>query len=192
MPNRDPRGLKFSFDALRTVQACALLLRDAGGQKNYTWLLKVLYLADRRSLLETGRPITGSTFVSMASGPVLSEVYACIKSRPARPAWDEHIVREGRFDVRLIKDPGDDELSDYDVRLLKELTVKHQCDDYSRMISIVRLLGEWHDPAPEKVMPLPAAEILRVEGETEATIDYLIAQNESFAAQIKYILGTRS
>ena len=173
--------LKFTFEERRTVQACAILIRSAGGRENYTKLLKELYLADRRSLIETGQTITGSTFVSMANGPVLSEVYNCIKGEPSRSFWDEHIVKD-EYDVRLVKEPGDDQLSEYDVEVLRTLATKHRNDSYSRMIDIVHKLREWRDPEPCKVVPLPAADILRASNIDDDEIDDLAQQNEYFSS----------
>ena len=180
-------NLMFEFEERRAVQAAAVLIRIEGGTLNYTKLLKLLYLADRRSLVETGRTITGSTFVSMENGPVLSEVYNCIKQEPARPLWDEHIARDGRYDVRLIKEAFDDQLSDYDVTVLKDLSTRHRCDDCWRMIDIVHGLREWRDPKPARVAPLPASEILRANGVDEETIRALAKQREYFA-EVKRIL----
>jgi len=162
--------LSFRFDERRAVQACALLLQKAGGQSNYTRVLKLLYLADRRSLKETGQPITGARFVNMTHGPVLSEVYECIKEDCNDGLWDRHIVTEGRYDIRLLMDPGDDELSDFDVDVLTELAEQYAQASYSMMINVVHELPEWIDPAPAKVKSLSVADVLRALGDDEETI----------------------
>jgi len=179
-------NLRFVFEEQRAVQAAALLMRSAGGRMNYTKLLKLLYLADRRSLLETGQPITGSSFVSMAAGPVLSEVYECIKSEPDHGWWDRHIRTE-EYNVHLVEDPGDDQLSDYDVGVLTELAEKYKGASYSHMIDVVHALPEWRDPQPNKVRSLPAADVLRAAGEDEETIAEH-AQNSSYHAAVRRIL----
>lgn len=161
--------LRFLFAEGRAVQASALLMRAADGRENYTKLLKLLYLADRRSLIETGRPITGASVVNMAHGPVLSEVYECIRDKPGGGLWDRHIRTDG-YDVELIEDPGDDKLSDYDVAVLSELAEQYKAASYSYMIDIVHKLPEWRSPAPAKVASLPAADILRASGESDETI----------------------
>jgi len=172
--------LRFSFDELRTVQACALLIESAEGRENYTKLLKILYLADRKSLVETGRTITGDTFVSMAKGPVLSEVYDRVKAKRTHPVWDRYIVKDG-FDVKLVLSPGGGELSDYDVDGLTSLAAKHRGDSWCRMIDIVHELKEWRDPTPQKMAPLSPSDILRAEGVDESVIADLARQNEYFA-----------
>lgn len=168
--------LAFKFDELRTVQACAILMKPTVGPENYTKLLKLLYLADRRSILETGGPITGSSMVSMANGPVLSEVYDCIKGEPSGSIWDAHIARIGHYNVALLKNPGDSELSDYDVMVLQGLAEKHRRDNYSRMITIVHGLPEWRHPKPAKVATLRPTDILLAEGESPEVISAIAKQ----------------
>lgn len=175
-------SLRFRFEERRAVQACAVLLRKAGGRDNYTKVLKELYLADRQSLLETGCTITGSTFVNMANGPVLSEVYECIKDDSADGFWDLHIRTEG-YEIELLEDPGDDALSDYDVSLLTGLAQEHAGRDYSAMITLVHRLPEWKSPKPNKVASLPVADVLRAAGEDEATIDQQ-AQRVAYLAEV--------
>lgn len=164
--------LQFRFEERRAVQASAVLIHKEGGRTNYTKLLKQLYLADRKSLLETGHTITGATFVSMANGPVLSEVYTCIKGEAEvkDSLWDR-FIRTDNYDVELLEDPGDDLLSDYDVGVLTDLAEKYAWATYANLIDVVHGLPEWKHPKPAKVAPLPAAEILRVSGAEESTIE---------------------
>ncbi len=74
---------------------------------------------------------------------MLSEVYDCIKGDPSGSISDQHIEKDG-YELVLVKEPGDSELSDYDEDLLNDLAKKHLNDDYSRMIDIVHELPEWH------------------------------------------------
>ena len=53
----------------KATQAAARLLRLAGGKLNHMKLMKLLYLADRRALIQWGRPITFDWYVSMPHGP---------------------------------------------------------------------------------------------------------------------------
>ncbi len=51
--------MNFPLKVLKTIQAIGVLLRSDGVKRmNYMRLLKLLYMADRESLCETGRPIT--------------------------------------------------------------------------------------------------------------------------------------
>ena len=69
----------FRFNIEKTIQAIAALLHFHGSKEmSYLRMLKLLYLADRECLQETGRPITGDRVVAMEHGPVLSSVYDLI------------------------------------------------------------------------------------------------------------------
>ena len=51
---------------------------------NYMRLLKVLYLAEREILADSGKPLTGSRVVAMPRGPVLEDLFQLIKGQPER------------------------------------------------------------------------------------------------------------
>lgn len=61
--------MEFIFDEHKATQAAAYLLRRGGGRMRYMKLIKLLYLADRTALIETGSPITGDRFVAMKLVP---------------------------------------------------------------------------------------------------------------------------
>jgi hypothetical protein len=124
----------------------------------------------------------------MKNGPGLCEVYDCIKGDPGQSMWDDHIRRID-YDVVLTKEPGDSELSDYDVEVLTGLAKKHRDDDWGTMIDIVHQLREWRDPAKlnKKTVPLPASEILRADGADEETIAK-VAKEANYHAAVGRLL----
>ncbi len=74
---------------------------------SYMKLIKLLYFADRKALLQLGRPITFDQWVSMPHGPVLSRTYDLVAAEPDpdNPTyWHQYIVREGQYEVRLVTD----------------------------------------------------------------------------------------
>ncbi|HTH08426.1 MAG TPA: Panacea domain-containing protein, partial [Acidovorax sp.] len=64
-----------TFNERKAAQAAACLLHKAGGSLSVLKLMKLMYLAERRSLKKYGDTITGDAFVSMPHGPVLSMTY---------------------------------------------------------------------------------------------------------------------
>ncbi len=174
--------LTFPFNEKRATQAAALVIREMGGSCNYTWLLKVLYLADRQALYATGCPISGSTFVATNYGPLSSEVYDCIRNRNGLyPFWAEHIAKDSRS-CALAADPGDSELSRFDERTLRDLTAKYRYRTPARMIGLALKLPEQRDyrPMPGSVRRIPPEAILRAVGVTEAEILYLAERDGHF------------
>jgi hypothetical protein len=169
--------VKFSFNPTRATQAVAHLVARAGGRMNYTKMLKVLYLAERTALLDTGAPITGDRFVNMANGPVLSEVYDCIKADGPPECWRAALKREG-YDLVLVGDPGTDELSEFELSLLSRLADEHKHRNFSAMIRLVHTLPEWRDPVGGGRAPLSYLDILRAEKVPATKIAEYEALNE--------------
>jgi len=177
--------MHFRFEPLRATQAAAVLVKHAGEGNciNYMKLIKLLYLADRKALIDTGSPITGDRVVNMKNGPVLSAVYDSIKGdrRYTSTAWPKHFRKEG-FEVRLVADPGDGELSDYDVDTLSELGQRHRHDDPWAMVRFVHRLPEWKLPEDDGgADPLSYEEILRKAGFSEAEVAEYAEQNDAIS-----------
>ena len=133
-----------SFDQRKATEATAALLRNADGQRmNYMRLLKLLYLAERKSLEVRGRPIFCDTVVAMKRGPVLSRVYDLIKgSDPGVPQWAQFFKKEA-FDIVMKSDPGVARLSRAEVDIINEIDQQFsECDETD--------IVDWcHDNLPE-------------------------------------------
>lgn len=167
------------FKPLRTTQAVGVLLYLAGGRLNYTKTLKLLYLADRRSLIETGTSITGDRMVNMTTGPILSSVYDYIKGNvPACKTWCA-TLKTDEYDLIRIADPGDSELSDYDVEILTELFNVHKHNDHSTIYNFVHDMPEWHDPGQDRMSDLEYVDVLRAVGVTHDDIVFYEYLSES-------------
>ncbi len=106
------------------MQAIAFLLkqnRATNESDNYMRVLKLLLFADRKSLEETGKPITGDHFVALRHGPTLSEILRLVKQESIyNSEWDKYIQKDG-YNIRLINDPGNDELNRYEIELLSKI-----------------------------------------------------------------------
>jgi uncharacterized phage-associated protein len=157
--------MQFRFQPLRAAQVAGVLVRRAGGRLNYTKLLKLMHLADRKSLLETGEPITGDSVVNMKNGPVLSNVYRCINNEaPQCETWQACFRKEEYDLVWTGTDPGNSELSEYDIEILEALHKQYASYTYSRMIDVAHRLPEWVDPAPANRTSVSPEAILRAQG----------------------------
>jgi hypothetical protein len=118
------------FDANKTIQAAAYLLkREPGHRTNYMRLLKLLYLADRRSLETRCSPITGDTAYALPRGPVPSATLDMIKGNdPESTKWSEYIEKCG-YDVSLVRDPGNLSLSRAELKILDALSSQFRDQD---------------------------------------------------------------
>lgn len=79
------------MDREKLYQSVGYLIEKHGGRLNYMKLIKLLYIADREMINQTGYPITGDSYCSMKNGPVLSRLYDLIRGKdfgPDQIAWN--------------------------------------------------------------------------------------------------------
>jgi uncharacterized phage-associated protein len=148
----------FRFNLTKTVQASAVILAARRRHAmNYMKLLKLMYICDRESIRETGRPITGDVVCAMKRGPVLSRTLDLIKGTDVHAGeWQAHIATDGYHAV-LVKDPGRGLLSRCEVAKLNEVTSRYENNDEWDMVEITHKLPEWmkNDPGDSsKRIPL--------------------------------------
>jgi uncharacterized phage-associated protein len=158
--------MAFQFKIDKAMQAIGALLRFHDTKEmSYVRMLKLLYIADRESLKETGRPITGDHIVAMEHGPVLSGVFDLIKGQhSAWKAWSEHFKKSG-YRIELTSDPGNGKLSRYEIGKLRELAERYADKSEWDMIEIVHTFEEWKRNDPGKSSkPIPLEHILEAVG----------------------------
>lgn len=171
--------MRFVFNSEKAAQAAAVLLQAAGGEMYHIHLLKLLYLADRQSLLETGYPITGARMVSMDKGPVLSEVYELISwGEAAESPWSRIISDQADYRIRLRAPSDAKKLSAYEVELLERVFEKWGRWNRWDLVKFTHSLSEWHDPDGSSV-PIDIREIFESAGRTPQEIEDIAAQIES-------------
>jgi len=158
----------FAFKFDKAVQAVAYLLhRESSGEMNYMRLLKILYIADRESIRETGRPITGDRVAAMKQGPVLSELLDLIKGVHLRyPEWAKFIRRD-EYNVRLVGEPGLANLSRFEIETLERVAEEHRSHDEWAMVEFTHKFLEWkkNDPGDSMRMKwIPFNDVLEAVG----------------------------
>ena len=134
----------FDFGTRKIIEASAVLLRGEGRRRMaYFRLLKLLYIADRESLKETGRPIIGTKPVAMDYGPVHSKVLNLVKgTHYDSPAWAEFITKDG-YSIELTGDPGVLSLSRYEITKLGEVLERYRDIDDFDLFRITHDFPEW-------------------------------------------------
>lgn len=174
--------MEFTLNRRKTVQAAAVLLKtQMGRQMTYLRLLKLLYLAERHILKESGVMITGDTVVSMKDGPVLSHTYNMIKGDDVKAKlWERFFVVSG-YQVRMRDDvdPGNGYLSAFEIQTLHEITKEHEGrSDYELVDWIHKNCPEWTDPREKgkKMIPLPLRNVLLAIGKSESEIDTIFSE----------------
>ena len=159
--------MTFHFHFERALQASACLLRLDGKRMGYLRLLKLLYIADREWLAETGESITGDRPYAMKYGPVLSGVYDLIKGNGSKAGeWDDHVHTEG-YAVTLVADPGRGVLSKGIVEKLTAVTERYRRIDDWELSEETHGFAEWADHFKGGASPIPWQDMLTAQGKPE-------------------------
>jgi len=174
--------MRFEFDGLKTAQAARYLLGLNDGTMSYMVLIKLLYLADRRSLIETGAPITGDRMVAMPHGPVLSQTLDQINmGTPVEPdeptPWYEYVTVPKNYNVSAKKKANTDQLSRYELDILEETYTKFGKMSKWALRDFTHTLPEWKDPHGSS-LPIEPDTILRAAGKSDAEIEEIIEEAE--------------
>ena len=183
--------MHFTFRFERTIQASACLLRLDGKRMGYLRLLKLLYIADREWLAETGESITGDRAQAMKYGPVLTRVYDLIRGNGSRAGgWDDFIHTEG-YAVTLVADPGRGELSRGIVDKLTQVTERYRDLDDWELSERTHEFREWADHyAGGGANPIPWQDILHAQDKPEMVA--VVEREEAARQALDAIFGPES
>jgi hypothetical protein len=116
--------VNFHNNAKKSAQAVARLIATSGCPIDYLRISKLIYLADRESIISRGIPIVGGHYFSMRKGPTISEIMDFVGNRNA-PGWKETISPRFGNEVRLINAPEFGSLSDSELKILDKTVKDH-------------------------------------------------------------------
>jgi len=140
-------NVSFTYSTEKIVQAVAVILQTRKDRRmNYFRLLKLLYIADRESLKEAGRPIAGSRPVAMRLGMLDGYVYDLIKKPELDATWSKYIEKDG-WNIVLKTLPGDLELSDREVEKLRSVAKRYR-NLKNNDVALKTHFPEWHKRFP--------------------------------------------
>lgn len=135
--------MHFRFNFEKSLQAAGVLMSLDGGRMEYIRLLKLMYIADREMLAETGSTITGDRAVAMKHGPVLSQVYDLIKGEDARAGEWAAYLRTVNHSIELQEPIGRGKLNRGEVEKLREVAGRHSDDDTWEICDKTHEFPEW-------------------------------------------------
>jgi uncharacterized phage-associated protein len=147
-------------------------------------LLKLLYIADRESVRETGVSITGDTAVAMEWGPVLSATYNCIKEEgPIAEQWMEHFHSPTNTLVVMTHSPGTRRLARYEVDKLEEVARRFGAWTPAQLSKHTHTFPEWaqNQPPPGSRNLISPNHVLEAVGRG-ADASRLLQESEAYAA----------
>lgn len=106
--------MQTTFRFKKTLEAAAFLLTLSGREMTRYRLVKLLYITDREMLSECSNTLTGDQPIARQKGPVLQAADDCILGKGRHSdTWQKAIHSDGDR-LRLVADPGNGKLSDYD------------------------------------------------------------------------------
>lgn len=161
------------FNERRTAQAAAFLLHRAGGVLPLIKLMKLMYLAERRSYERFGEPLSGDKLVSMDHGPVLSRTYNHMKGAAlaCEGGWDTWVSDRAGHDVALrdpsmVRSPEQDliELSESDLEVLADVWSEFGHWNKWKLVEYTHAhCPEWEDPEGSS-LPIPLSSLFKALG----------------------------
>lgn len=155
--------VKFHFRERKAAQAAARLLRRHGRPMPAGQLAALLYLADRRALLETGLPVTGDRWIVTHRGPAPQRILQLLDHPGTTAIWSGYITSCPDRTAIPADDQDDRQLSDYDRNLLDDVHDQHGATGEASLCAHLQALPEWHDPNREP-SPIDPRAILRTAG----------------------------
>lgn len=173
--------MDFPANGKKATDAVARIIRQSGQSVDYLRVVKLIYLADRKSLSKRGIPIVGGRCYSMRKGPVNGDVMDFVNRRNA-PGWKETISPRKGNALSVIAEPDYDSLSESELQMLDEVVHEHlartteelvewcheNCEEYEKVGAISR-------------KPISVESILRAEGKTKARIARVVKEGAALA-----------
>jgi uncharacterized phage-associated protein len=151
----------------RATQMACMFLELSGGNLPYIKLLKLMYMADRKSLVERGATITSDVYYSMDQGPVLSKTYDLIilddRDSPSS-TWRQYVSPPCNWDIRLERVCDLDELSIADKEIVASVFSEYgHMGKWPLIDKLHKELPEWKDPNGSRI-PITYQDILLASG----------------------------
>ncbi len=130
------------FNLKKLVQIVSYLLNKNDGKMNYTKLIKLLYISDKKCLENYDYTITGDSYSSMKNGPILSNLFDLIKNRfyidSDQNYWDNNF-EINNYNISLINNYRNNisKLSKAETDILDETYAKYKDYTWQQMIDDV-------------------------------------------------------
>ena len=172
------------FSEEKVAQMAAYLLLKRGGRMAYLKLMKLLYLSNRRSIVERGRMIGEDALFSMQHGPVMSNTLDLIRETHKKGGkyWYQFLQTKGndlvlRFYPRNVDvDEALDTLSRSDIKILDSVYADFghmNRFDLRDMTHLKDYCPEWKNPGRSR-QPIDRRDILIYEGKSEEDANNII------------------
>ncbi len=179
--------VNFRFDVTKATEVACQFLKREGGSINVMKLVKLVYLLDRLSVAQRSIPVVGGAYFSLPNGPITSEFLDLINSGLLwglpECRWEEFIGDRQDHQVALLKDAGDEHLSESEIELIEALYREHGKKNQWELRNWCHEHCEEWTPLEEGRERIGLDRIARAVGKT----DEQIARLQERAAELKLI-----
>jgi hypothetical protein len=124
--------INFSFNKDAATQTIAQFITL--GVTDFHTLLIYLYLADRRSLVETGCNITGANYNFCMQLPQSADINSLLM---------EECFHLSDGVITLKTNPGDGEISDYTCTTVQAIVEQYSCFSYDKLLKLIATFPEF-------------------------------------------------
>jgi uncharacterized phage-associated protein len=172
--------IEYPYHARRAAQATHYLLWRAASKLDLYAVVKLLYLAERETLRQTGESLTGDHLVSMPFGPTPSLTYDLVKGNGLEEYPSAQYIKPRRGNELKVQQPVPgpnddaavfyDELSERAQQTLGRLVEKYSDYSFADLKAVVHDLPEYDKEVGASSKPIDPATILRDAGWSETDI----------------------
>lgn len=194
--------MTFHFDIQKTLAAVGYVLELHKVPIGHLNLIKILYAADRRALVDWGRPITGDALVAKPNGPALKNLVS-MTAGDAPPEtqerWNAHFSNkegmhggDGKYWIFLQKSPDTGCLSDKEKELIARFHKEYGRLSYYQLMKRVHdknEFPEWKNPRSKGTYAIDIDGILKRAWKTNDEIQAIHEVNERSASLHKLLNG---
>jgi len=159
--------MKPRTDIEKAIQVAALILKSHRSLvMPHIKLLKLIYMAERRSWERRCGPIIDGTVAALKHGPVCEEVYDLIRHKhPQTRLWKKYISKVGAYSLHLIRDPGISKLSPFEVETVTAVAKEFKDKSEWEVVDETHKFPEWIKNNPgDSSNPIPLRDILEAVG----------------------------
>ncbi|MGB7338928.1 MAG: Panacea domain-containing protein [Phototrophicaceae bacterium] len=171
--------LTFEFDLQKALEAIIYLANKTQEQPTFMRVVKLMYLADKTSLEQYGRFISGDTYYAMKDGPVPTHTYDILKDTESNDKGFE-VIHRNYPTIKVHRDANLDYLSESDTICLDKTLAAFDHHPTWRLREISHdeaWEATWEEAQGNNSVIIPIQRIADLLENSEELLDYLATQN---------------
>jgi len=187
---------RFPFREDKAVAGLSLILKLSGSARSKGELVKLLYLADRATLLKRGSPITGDLFCALPHGMILSKtlnlIDGVLEDQPS-DLFEASFEAADHQSIKLKGEASFGALSKLEIAAIEAVFAEHGGKSFGELKKLTHDLPEYEDPEGSRIEVAPET-ILCFEGRSADEIAQMAGRaqelSDTAATFKKLAMGT--